>query len=216
MTVQLLGADLSPFFDPNAEGLFFTTVNPALGGLDPNSDFATIFIGETDTVQLGLLGLASHVDVANMDKADEAIIFVESFRSIVSPEITTTNPAEALNQHSRALANVIAHELGHLLGMNHTEGGLIQDDPDNNPATPSDVNLGTSLISAGPNVSTDSLISELNLLGTSPIESSEFTPIGVPNVPPTFIVGVDEFIFLDPTASQAVIDQATSLLLWVS
>ncbi|MAE60724.1 MAG: hypothetical protein CMJ49_05115, partial [Planctomycetaceae bacterium] len=180
------------------DGLAFTTVDPVTFGLDPDIDFTTMFVGDSDSPHSSSLdGIASTVDHMNSSDGDEAVIFLETFsRLTLAVDIDTR-----LNEYSRALANVIAHEFGHTLGLNHT-GSLsfsftdpdtgevfefgdfndlypntdhpFPDDPDNDPATPDDSNTGTSLIgSARP----DEEIESLWELGTANLTAGEF-PVG--------------------------------------
>ena len=74
------------------------------------------------------------------------------------------------------LANVAAHELGNVLGLNHQPTDdvhywLWADDPDNNPGTADDSNHGAGLMSYAP-ISVD--LSRLLELGTNIITPNEF------------------------------------------
>ncbi len=136
LNVQRVDADLSSFFAA-ANGLWFTTVDPTLAGLDPLVDYSIIYIGETDPIWgAGLLGVANTVDLSNMDKALEAVVAAQGFAGMPFSPVTNT----AINQVTNAIANTLAHELGHILGLNHqptdfdflTESWLLQrDDPAN-------------------------------------------------------------------------------------
>ncbi|NIA06441.1 MAG: hypothetical protein GWP14_02195, partial [Actinobacteria bacterium] len=159
------------------EGLWFTTVDPATAqGLDPTADFTTIFIGR-ETVLSGTtgLGLASSIDFANLDKADNALVFAQNFAGMSLAGNTT----DKLNEYSRAFANTTAHELGHVLGLNHQPTdfvtyALLADDPDNNDLTADDSNTGVGLMAYKPN---PQRTGELNELGTATLTSTEF-PVG--------------------------------------
>lgn len=184
-------ADLAAF-NAAADGLWFTTVDPTLSGLNPDTDFTTVFIGSADDRPYrtggGLLGIASDIDLMGMQKADNAVVFSNNFRDYS----TATGTLAMLNEYARAIANTAAHELGHTLGLNHQptdrkhymlfpRTGVpspdpswpdhTSDDPDNNPATPDDSNQGSSLMGY-----TDALrdCQYLHQLGTMELTPTEF------------------------------------------
>jgi len=175
---------LAEWTDPGAvEGLYFTTVDPATWGLDPDTDFTTVFIGEANDWIFGggLLGLASDIDVANQSKADNALVFSQNFAMYASS--TTGSETDRLNQFSRAFANTAAHELGHTLGLNHQpkdgydaigtddiDFNLLADDP-NNDGDNSDANVGGGLMAYVPVVDD---LNNLSELGTGRFSPTEF------------------------------------------
>ena len=86
-------------------GVVFTTVRPAEG-----IEYSTIYIGGDDSafaVYGSFLGLAEQVDIANKDPGDEGLVF--------SDQVARTSPRNCAD----SLAEVVAHETGHLLGYTH-------------------------------------------------------------------------------------------------
>ena len=83
---------------------------PAAGTL-----FSTILIGGANAT---VFGIAEGVDQYNIDFCDDAIIYSESF----SPNRFSDAPTpEAMGI---AIGNIVAHEAGHLLGLNHVDDDL--------------------------------------------------------------------------------------------
>jgi hypothetical protein len=169
--VQLIGSDLSLYRQAES-GLFFTTIDPALSGLQRDRDFTSILVGAS-SAEFGLFGLASQIDLGNQSKGDEAILFLQNF-SLFATQLTGSQ-TNRLNQMSRAIGNVLAHELAHTMGLNHTESFIYADDPDNNPQSPNDSTNGRiNLIAAGPAVDFLRITEELIAMGTSDLVSGEF------------------------------------------
>jgi hypothetical protein len=70
-------------YEAASSGLWFTTIDPATTGYDAETDFTTVFIGEADTWGFTtwgiLLGIACQIDLANMEKADNALVFAQNY-----------------------------------------------------------------------------------------------------------------------------------------
>ncbi len=77
----------------------------------PSEAHTTIYLGSYNPA---LLGIADSIDSFNKQKVQDAIIFVDTFSAFMSQDPT-------LEEMAIALANVTSHELGHLLGLQHTK-----------------------------------------------------------------------------------------------
>ena len=61
-----------------------------------------------------MLGVAEDVDEYDIKRGQRAIVFAESFAAFMQLDPT-------IDEMAQALANVASHEIGHLLGLVHTE-----------------------------------------------------------------------------------------------
>lgn len=79
-------------------------------GPRPLAPHTTIHFGAYDP---DLLGVAVNVDEYNEQPVQEAVVFVDTFQAFL-----VLNPT--MDEMAQALANVASHELGHLLGLQHS------------------------------------------------------------------------------------------------
>lgn len=77
----------------------------------PAGDFTTLHFGTEDSRNVGL---AASIDYGNRSKTQSAIVYTQNFAKYIPYGYTHVEIA-------RGFANVAAHELGHLLGLNHTD-----------------------------------------------------------------------------------------------
>ena len=88
-------------------GVVFTTEQPTTDEL-----YSTVYIGGDDSpfAEYGeFLGLAEQVDVGNLDMADQAFVFSDGIRL-----------KHSASSAAEQLADIIAHEVAHLLGYGHS------------------------------------------------------------------------------------------------
>lgn len=105
MVVDLLRRDLTPFNVVVLDGRY---------DVRPTGQYSKLYFGNFNSA---FLGLADSVDTGNVYQNQEAIIFAEDLRLFEG--LQPSAEAAAL-----ALANIAAHELGHLLGLEHTSESL--------------------------------------------------------------------------------------------
>ena len=181
------------------DGVVITTEDPSLFGLDPDTDYTTVLIGQLDFIP-GVFGAASTVDYANLSKADEIIVFAQEFTGL--NETLIFNQNIVLNTFAESFGGTIFHELGHVFGLNHTGRNTVIDDPNNDgdPTDSVDADL-QNIIAAGPSSVFPDDFLELPIIGTAVVEVSEFIKIGGD---PT-----------DPEDSEAYIDTLANLFFWL-
>jgi hypothetical protein len=80
-----------------------------------DEEYSTIFLGGYNN---RAFGIAEQIDLYNTDFCDDAIVYSESF----SPPVFTNVPSVELL--AEAIGNIVAHEAGHLLGLNHVDDEL--------------------------------------------------------------------------------------------
>jgi hypothetical protein len=80
-------------------------------GPAPAEPYSTVHFGGDEA---GLLGLADNVDNYNQDPSQNALIYVENFAPYWTMQLTP-------DEMALMIANVASHELGHLLGLYHTQ-----------------------------------------------------------------------------------------------
>ncbi len=74
----------------------------------PQGNHSTVFFG--GSTALSIFGIADGVDFYNADDMDNAIVFLQAFGGLTS----------SLEGTAQAVANVVSHEIGHTLGLMHT------------------------------------------------------------------------------------------------
>ena len=92
------------------EGLDVTILSTSEGA-EYDNGMTRMFFGTFDAA---LLGVAENVDEFNETSAQEAIVFTDTFAAFMQ-----LNPT--VEQMGQAIANVASHEIGHLLGLVHTD-----------------------------------------------------------------------------------------------
>jgi len=90
---------------------FDITILSTTEGAAFESDMSRLFFGTYDDA---LLGVAEGVDEFNGDQQQEAIVFTDTFRAFA-------RIGPSARELAQAMANVSSHEIGHLLGLVHTE-----------------------------------------------------------------------------------------------
>jgi len=82
-----------------------------MGESREHPDGNVVFVGDMDATG-GLLGIAERVDVGDASQDDRAVVFAAS--------IASSSYGSPPDERLQTLANVVSHEIGHLLGFSHT------------------------------------------------------------------------------------------------
>jgi hypothetical protein len=107
---QAMAAEIIRRVRQDFAGLNITILSTTEGHRDGDSA-SRIYFGAVDNA---LLGVAEGVDEYNAARNQRAIVFIESFAAFMR-----LNPTP--EEMAQAIANVASHEIGHLLGLVHTE-----------------------------------------------------------------------------------------------
>ncbi|MFQ5462930.1 MAG: hypothetical protein ACE5E5_09925 [Phycisphaerae bacterium] len=109
---ELIKEAIRQSVEENFKGFDVDVVTSDDGPVPDSSTVSTIFLGGFDAATFGI---AENVDLYNLDRCDDAIIYTESF----SPAQFSFVPDAA--SLAVAIGNVAAHEAGHLIGLNHVD-----------------------------------------------------------------------------------------------
>jgi hypothetical protein len=94
----------------NYEGLALDVVVVPDETVPVGEDCSTVYFGGQSSSSFGM---AEQIDPYNQDRCDDAVVYGSAFSS------STFGRQLSLSELATAMGNVAAHEVGHLLGLNH-------------------------------------------------------------------------------------------------
>jgi len=94
----------------NFDGLALVLYDTLDNKPPPGTTLSVVYFGGNSRTAFGI---SQAVDPYNHDPADSAIIFTETFSANTFGRLLT------VDELGRAIGNIAAHEMGHLLGLNH-------------------------------------------------------------------------------------------------
>ena len=179
-----------------------TTLNPlqiaALGGV--NTTYREIRNLSAGSL---IFGQALAVDVGNIDRDDQAVIFTTNFQSFYTAEDSATI--------LKRLIVTTAHEIGHNLGLRHLDNAFDDDIMKKNSPRSPDATFGTTLIDLAENWGDDATEQNDNayllaVLGPSGSGSSLAESFNLNSLYKTFIINLPIQNLFNPSISIGNLD----------